>query len=104
MSKFKFVVVAKDDNFKMPIEKFGQHSADVYQVPNNKESLSKVYNSYLKKFRIEQEKTDFIVFMHADVEIDIDKLTAHVEECKYKYDVIDLRGTSIMNESQSKNN
>ena len=101
MSKFKFVVVAKDDNFKMPIEKFGQYSVDVYQVPNNKEPLSKVYNSYLKKFRIEQEKTDFIVFMHADVEIDIDKFAAHVEECKYKYDVIGLCGTSIMNVSQS---
>lgn len=100
MSKFKFVVVAKDDNFKMPIEKFGQHGIDVYQVPNNKESLSKVYNSYLKQFRIEQEKTDFIVFMHADVEIDIDKLTAHVEECKYKYDVIGLCGCSKINVSQ----
>lgn len=101
MSKFKFVVVSKDENFKIPIEKFCQHSVDVYQVPNNKQSLSKVYNSYLKQFRIERDKTDFIVFMHADVEVDISRLVLHVDKCKDKYDVIGLCGTSVMNVSQS---
>lgn len=39
--------------------------------------------------------------MHADVEVDLNKLIAHIEACKDKYDVMGLCGTSVMNVSQS---
>lgn len=104
MSKFKFVVVSKDENFKMPLDKFGQYSSHVAKLSNNKESLAKVYNAYLDNLTVqyaEHDMPEFVVFMHADVEVDIDKLLAHVEECKDKYDIMGLCGTSIMNVSQS---
>lgn len=102
MSKFKFVVVSKDENFKMPLEKLSSSKSCAYVIPNNKDSLAKVYNRYLSQTRqIKEYNTDFIVFMHADVEVDIDKLIAHAEEYKDKYDVMGLCGTSVMNVSQS---
>lgn len=102
MSRFKFVVVSKDENFKMPAEKFKFDNSCAYLVPNNTDSLAKIYNHYLNQTRqVKEYNTDFIVFMHADVEIDIGKLTTHIEECKDKYDVMGLCGTSVMNVSQS---
>ena len=102
MSKFKFVVVSKDENFKMPLENFIQYGLTGYLVHNNTESLAKVYNHYLNEFRYNcKDCVDFIVFMHADVQVDVKSFLSHVEQCRNKYDVIGLCGTSVMNVSQS---
>lgn len=101
MSRFKFVVVSKDENFKMPIERFKQFEDDCLYISDNKQSISKVYNDHLYEFRSSPEQIDYIVFMHADVELDIEHLVKHIDECKDKYDVMGLCGTSIVNVSQS---
>lgn len=102
MSKFRFIIVSKDENFKMPREKFNFGNSYVCLVSNNAKSLAKVYNQHLNQVRQDDQcKADFIVFMHADVELDAEKLIAHIEECKNKYDVFGLCGTSVLNISQS---
>lgn len=106
MSRFKFVIVSKDEAFKMYYAQFSiDHirPVEVSFVPNNTDALAKVYNKYLDDLRSQSsDKTaDFIVFIHADVAFCIDDLLLHIERCKDKYDVMGLCGTSIVNVSQS---
>lgn len=100
MSKFAFVIVSKDDTFKLKQDTdFNFQNVDVYFVDNNSAPLTKVYNEFLHMFRTEKE-ADFVVFMHSDVELDVSRLIQHIEECKDKYDVIGLCGCSKFNVSQ----
>jgi len=100
MSRFMIVQVSKDENFKMSMSDLSFENTTVIQVPNNKESLAKVYNEQLHIVRTEKD-IDFVLCMHADVSLDIKHLLSHIEECKDKYDVFGLCGTSIVNISQS---
>ena len=67
-------------------------------IPNNKDKLSVVYNRELYSAR-EIGDHDFVVFMHADVKLDLKHFISHVEEVADKYDVIGLCGTTIVNVS-----
>ena len=106
MSKFKFVVVSKDNDIKIrnAVSKamfdINGHEVDVSEITNNKLSLATVYNMKLNEER-QFISHDFLVFMHADVTFDVKQFLNHVEQCKCKYDVIGLCGTSTMNVSQS---
>lgn len=99
MSKFMIVQVSKDEDFKMKIEDLSFVNTTVIQVPNNKEPLANVYNEHLKIARTEKD-VDFVLFMHADVSVDITHLLKHIEECKDKYDVFGLCGCSKISTSQ----
>ena len=106
MSKFKFVVVSKDKDIKISnaVSKamfdINGHEVDVSEITNNKLSLATVYNMKLNEER-QFISHDFLVFMHADVTFDVKQFLNHVEQCKCKYDVMGLCGTSTMNVSQS---
>ena len=102
MSKrFLFVIVSKDDKFKMSKEEFaGIGDVQMAFIPNNKDKLSVVYNRELYSAR-EIGDHDFVVFMHADVKLDLKHFISHIEEVADKYDVIGLCGTTIVNVSQS---
>ena len=106
MSKFKFVVVSKGNDIKISnaVSKamfdINGHEVDVSEITNNKLSLATVYNMKLNEER-QFISHDFLVFMHADVTFDVKQFLNHVEQCKCKYDVMGLCGTSTMNVSQS---
>lgn len=102
--KIKFIVVSKDESFKMPKDKFevDDSSLDisVEYVSNNADGLPSVYNRFLDSLR--QDKTyDYIAFMHADVSFNIRSFMEHLKSVDGKYDLIGLCGTSTFNVSQS---
>lgn len=104
MSKWKFVIVSKDDSFKMEPKVFTEAAEfgelDVSYVDNNKKPLAEVYNEYLKYER-EMNSHDFIVFMHGDVAFGLEGFIKQIDKVSSKYDLIGLCGTSKMNVSQS---
>lgn len=100
MSRFAIIQVSKDDKFSMTLSELSDNNITVYQDGNNSASLGTIYNSYLHIFRTEKD-IDFAIFMHSDVKFDLQHLLAHIEECKDKYDVMGLCGTSTLNVSQS---
>lgn len=98
---FKFLIVSKDDKFLMTQEDFNKFSnVSVKFVQNNTVSISKVYNNFLQEIRAENN-TDIVVFMHADVKLNIESLLAHIESCNEKYDVMGLCGTEYAKISTS---
>jgi len=103
MAKWKFVLVSKDDSFKMPPEKFAEVASlgdiNMSYVDNNKKPLAEVYNMYLEQER-ERDSTDFVVFLHADVSFNLEGFIKHIEKIASKYDIIGLCGTATMNVSQ----
>jgi hypothetical protein len=101
----EFVIVSQNNYFK--IDKL---TADIFSkkysnikfnfVENNSDSLANVYNSFIKKYR-ELKNIDYLIFMHADVELDIEKFISHIIEVEGKYDVIGLCGCSKISVGQS---
>lgn len=102
--KVKFVIVSKDNNFKMPRERLcidrENASIEVEYVPDNKESLAKVYNIRLRKERANRSH-DCIAFMHGDVSFNVPLFIDHLSSLYTKYGLIGLCGTSTFNVSQS---
>lgn len=100
----KFVIVSKDSNFKMHkerlcIDKEGV-SIDVEYVPDNKESLAKIYNMRLRDERSNRTH-DCIAFMHSDVSFNVPMFIDHLSSIYTKYGLIGLCGTSTFNVSKS---
>lgn len=102
MTEFKIVTVGKDENQRLSKEEIEKVSSrvEVHQVSNNKKFLPKIYNEFLEETR-QKKDCQFLIFMHADVSMDLKSLLNHIEACKDKYDVMGLCGTSILNVSQS---
>lgn len=103
--KTEFVIVAKDDNFKLSREETAQFQSEHPEtafnyISNNKLSLADVYNSFIEKHRATKD-IDCLVLMHADVRLNIESLLKHIEEVDGKYDVIGLCGCSKMTVSAS---
>lgn len=97
--RFLFVIVSKNDKFKMTADDFaGIDGIQTSFVPNNKDKLADVYNRELAAVR-EKKEYDVVVLMHADVKLDLKHFISHVEEVADKYDVIGLCGTTIVNVS-----
>lgn len=98
--KFKLITVSKNEDQK--IIGIDTIPNNVYHIAinNNNQPLPKIYNKYLGETR-KNNDADFLIFMHADVFLDIKHLLNHIVECKDKYDVMGLCGTSILNVSQS---
>lgn len=101
--KIKFVVVSKDNSFKMSKAKFENivdDAIDFMYVPNNVEHIAIVYNRVLREERA-SKSYDYIVFMHSDVSFNAEAFMRHLKEIDGKYAIIGLCGTSILNVSQS---
>ena len=89
MSKFEFVFVAKDENFKFAREFTSQYekshtNVTFNYVANNTLSLATVYNIFIEQHR-KNKDIDFLVLMHADVNLDLDGLMSHIESLNGKY-------------------
>jgi len=107
--KFKFIIVGKDDKFSMSDDElkgitvvdpsvniskqddYVSENLEFVRYQNNSESLASIYNKEIKAER-ENRKHDFLVFLHADVNLDVASLMHHCEECNDKYDVMGLCG------------
>lgn len=104
MSKWKFVIVSKDDSSRMDPKVFAEASGfgefSVSYEYNNKKPLAEVYNEYLDVERT-MGSYDFIVFMHGDVAFGLEGFVKQIDSVASKYDLIGLCGTSRMNVSQS---
>lgn len=102
MTKFKIVAVSKDSQQKISNEMIASVADHVQfiQINDNKEPITKIYNHYLSKTRAARD-ADILIFMHADVSMDIVHLLQSIDSCKDKYDVIGLCGTATFNVSQS---
>lgn len=104
MKNFDFVFVAKDEKFKMPREmtslfEESHPNINFNYVANNTNSLADVYNMFINKHRKDKD-CDYLVLMHADVSLDLEKLVEHIESVDGKYDVIGLCGCSKISVSQ----
>lgn len=102
MSKFNFVILSKDEQFRINSEYAHDVSAkhgDVTFsfVKNNASPIAEVYNKFLNS----DTESDFIVLMHADVKLDLMKLIDHIEQVSSKYDVMGLCGCAKFSISQT---
>lgn len=106
MAKWKFIIVSKDNEFKIAPEKFTEVAdlgeINISYVDNNTQPIAEVYNKYLDMERgSNRSNRDYLVFMHADVSFDLRGFINHIEKISGKYDVIGLCGTATMNVSNS---
>jgi len=97
MSNFRFVIISKDDKFVMDIP--SSDNIKFEKIANNRENITKVYNKILDEEK-QSQNSDFLIFMHSDVKVDIAHLVSHIEECKDKYDVMGLCGCAKISMSQ----
>ena len=103
--KCKFVVVSKNDKFKLDETRLNAVVEPKYEIlskfiSNNTKPLAKVYNEELVDAR-KDSSIDYLVFLHSDVSFNVSSFLSHLEECGPNYDVIGLCGTSVFNVSQS---
>ena len=101
----KVVRVSKDEKFKLEKDAFDAIDSslakiDAEYVPNNIDSLAKVYNKYLSEER-NSSVHDYLIFLHADVSFNVEKFMKHLEEVGPKYDLLGLCGTSRLDVSRS---
>jgi len=93
--KFLVSIISKDEKFAVPVlhmSDFREKHPDsaIELVKNNSEYLTVVNNRMIEKAL--KEGFDFLVTMHADVELDLNGLVQHIEECADKYDLMGLCG------------
>lgn len=98
MKNIRIVIVSKDESLRMTNDFIKQ---SIFQddinvttsiILNNKESICKCYNTVLDEVRTSAEKYDYVFFMHADVQTDLNNLITQVIEHSDKYDVFGLCG------------
>lgn len=105
MKKIEFVFVSKSDDFKLArdfTDEFNKKYENVTfnYVSYNTNSLADVYNTFINMHRNAKD-IDYLVFMHADVSLDLKKFIEHIENVDGKYDVLGLCGCSKISVSQS---
>lgn len=105
MKRFQFVFVSKDDNFLFPREetnKFEIKHPEVSfaYIANNTESLADIYNAFILDHR-QKKDIDYLVLMHADVRLNLEKLIQHITNVEGKYDVLGLCGCSKISLSET---
>ena len=101
----EFVIVAKDNDFKLERNMTAQFEAahpnvKFNYVSDNKLALADVYNTFIEQHRANKD-IDCLILMHADVYLNIENLLKHIEEVKDKYDVLGLCGCSKISVGQS---
>ena len=91
--RIKIVTISKNSNFSLTkIE-----GIEYVEFPNNTEKITTIYNNQLRN----SHEYDFLVFMHGDVDVDLNHMIQHMIECSHKYDIMGLCGCQKMNISQS---
>lgn len=100
-------IASKDKSFRTSAEDFEAFNKDStvaeivpYFWESNKNGLPRIYNEYLNVAR-QKKELDAVIFMHADVQLDMKHLIAHFIECKDKYDVMGLCGCKKFSVGQS---
>ena len=88
MSNIRFLVISKDDEFKIKKEDLEKTGAFVTYVKNNKQSITQLYNGELLSVRSGDTIPDYLILLHADVSLDVNSLINHLELVKNKYLVI----------------
>ena len=103
--KIEIVFVSKNNEFSLDqnlTSDFSKtHPNIVFDyVRNNNEPLPIIYNCFITQHRNSKD-IDYLVFMHADVKLDIEHFCNHLGEVYGKYDVIGLCGCSKISVSES---
>ena len=93
MDKIKIVSISKDNHFDLT----KIDGIEYIEYSNNTEKITKLYNKEIEK----SKDYDFLIFMHADVDIDLHSLIQHIKDCKDKYDIMGLCGCQKIKTSQS---
>ena len=70
------------------------------RIPNNGESLTKVYNRVLED-KTRKNRSDFVAFVHSDAKMDFVHVFNGLDRCRWKYDIIGLCGTQVAITSQT---
>lgn len=103
--KFNFVFVSSNETFLLD----RQHTFKITEnypnitfnyIQNNTQSLGFIYNTFIQSARLKRD-VDHLIFMHADVKLDILSLINHIISVETKYDVIGLCGCSKLSISNS---
>ena len=102
--KYQITIVSKDDKFSISKESVDgfllRHDGSlIEEIADNTEKITSLYNRKMREFI--ESGLDFLIFMHADVYLDLDKLVSHIEECASKYDVMGLCGCERISISES---
>ena len=103
--KIQFIFVSKDDKFNLSVDetdKFHSQnpSVEFVYVSNNKKSLAIVYNEFIDKTRL-NHTYDYLVFMHADVSIDLNKFVSDIINFGDNYDAMGLCGCAKLSVSET---
>ena len=101
MSDIRFLVISKDEEFKIKKENLEKTGAFVTYVKNNKQSITQLYNGELLSVRSGDTIPDYLILLHADVSLDVNSLINHLELVKNKYDIIGLCGCEKFAVSES---
>lgn len=99
MTRFEFVIVSKDGNFLLPQNEV-EGCLFLKVVNSGNEPITSIYNSFINKF-LDEKTAEFLIFMHADVSLDIRSLVSHIERCSSKYDIMGLCGCESIDTSVS---
>lgn len=101
MKNYEFLIVSPGEKIDFDVDSAKQQNANVTTVLNNKTSIAKIYNKFLRGIRTAGEIPDFVVFMHHDVSLNINSFISHLSSVKSKYDIVGLCGTETLNVSQT---
>lgn len=106
MSKMLLLMTSKDTRFAVSdlaiqdfYDKWPEYAetVEIKKLHDNMLPLPAVYNDVLN----DMKDYDFVVFMHADVNVRLVDLVMDIERCKDKYDVMGLCGCSKLSVSES---
>lgn len=91
--KIKIVSISKNDKFDLT----KIDGIEYIEIPNNTEKITTLYNKEIDN----SQDYDYLIFMHADVDVDLEHMINHMKECSEKYDVMGLCGCQKIKVSQS---
>lgn len=66
-------------------------------IENNRIHLTTLYNNILSEYRSHKCSADYVVFMHSDVNFNIESFVSHIIGLGDKYDIIGLAGSKRLN-------
>jgi hypothetical protein len=93
VKKIKIMSISKNTKFNLT----KIDGIDYVDIPDNKEKITTLYNREIEN----SKEYDFLVFMHGDVDVDLNHMIPHMIECSEKYDVMGLCGCQKMDVSKS---
>lgn len=91
--KIKIVSISKNNQFDLT----KIDGIEYVEIPNNTEKITTIYNREIEN----SKDLDYLILMHADVDVDLNHMIPHIKECSVKYDVMGLCGCRKLSVSQS---